>query len=101
MPNTGTATLGGGHDNRAGQGNVLRQAQLCVAGAGRHIDNQAIELAPQNVTQQLLDRRHHHRPAPDHRLFFIDKEADGHGLDAISDERPDGAALGLRLSFEA
>jgi len=35
------------------QRHVLRQGELCVAGAGRHVDHENIERAPGHVAQHL------------------------------------------------
>ena len=64
-------------------GTVCAKVKLRIAGAGRHVDDETIEFAPGDIAQHLLDRGHDHRPAPDHRLFLVDQEADRHGLDAI------------------
>ena len=39
-----------------------------IAGAGRQVDDQVIQLAPLHVAQQLLHGAGDHRAAPDHRL---------------------------------
>ena len=71
------------HDHRAGQRHILRHRQLCVAGAGRHVDDQHVELAPCHFAQHLVERRHHHRAAPDHRRVFFHQEAHRHDLQAV------------------
>ena len=55
-----------------------------VAGAGRHVDDQVVELAPVRVAEQLHQRLRHHRPAPHHRLLLVDQKADRHHLDAVA-----------------
>ena len=67
-----------GHDDGAGHRHALRQRELDVAGARRHVDDQVVELAPVGVAEQLRQRLRDHRPAPDHGLFGVDQEADGH-----------------------
>ena len=41
-------------DDDAGQGHLLRHAQLRISGAGRHVDDQDIQLAPGYIAQHLL-----------------------------------------------
>jgi hypothetical protein len=48
-------------------GTFLRQRQLRVAGSGRHVDHQIIDILPVGLLEQLLERLGDHRPAPDHR----------------------------------
>ena len=69
------------------QRHVLRQRELRVAGAGRHIDHENVEGAPGDVAQHLGDRRHHHRPAPDHRGLFLDQKTDRHDGEAEALDR--------------
>jgi hypothetical protein len=71
----------------AGERHALAQRELDVAGAGRHVDDQVVEVAPVRLAQQLLQRLHGHRAAPDHRLVAIDQEADGHDLHTVVLER--------------
>ena len=55
-----------------------------------------------HVAQHLGDRRHHHRPAPDHRGVFLDQEADRHDRQAEAFDRDHLAILGqLRLVADA
>ena len=60
------------------------ERELDVAGAGRHVDDQVVEVAPVGLAQQLLERLRDHRPAPDHRLVGLDQEADRHHLHAVA-----------------
>ena len=64
-----------GDDHRAGHRHLLRERQLDVAGAGRHVDDQVVEVAPVGVLEQLLERLRHHRPAPHHRRVGVDHES--------------------------
>ena len=61
-------------------GTFCDERQLDVAGAGRHVDDQVVEVAPVGVLQQLLERLRDHRAAPDHRRVGVDQEADRHRL---------------------
>ena len=78
--------LGRRYDDGAGKVGVLRHRQLCVAGAGRHVDDQHIERPPCNVTQHLRDCAHHHWAAPDEGFRFVDDEADRHDFDTVAVE---------------
>ncbi len=68
-------------------GTGLREAQLNIAGAGRHVDDEVVELAPQRVVQNLVEGADDHRTAPDHGLVFVDEEADRVHLDAVRGDR--------------
>src|SRR4029434_5636062 len=57
-----------GDHNRAGHSNSLNESELDVAGAGRKINNEVIELTPLGAAQKLRDDAVKHRTAPDHRL---------------------------------
>jgi hypothetical protein len=43
-------------------GTFCDERELDVAGAGRHVDDQVVDLAPVGVLEQLLERLRHHRP---------------------------------------
>ena len=45
-----------------------------VAGAGRHVDDEVVGVAPVDVGEELLERLVQHRPAPDDRLVFAREE---------------------------
>ena len=64
-----------------------------VAGAGRQVDEQVVQLAPGDVLEELRQRLVQHRPAPDDRRVLLDEEADRHDLHAVGLERED-LALG-------
>ncbi len=80
--------------NGAGNRYALRQRELDVARARRHVDHEVIELTPVGVAQQLIQRRSHHGPAPDHRLLDVDQESDRHRDHAVIAERLDALAIG-------
>jgi hypothetical protein len=87
-----------GDDHGAGHRHLLRQRQLDVAGARRHVDDQVIEIAPVGLAEQLVERLGHHRTAPDHRRLDIDHEADRHRLQAVGLQRLHAlAVVRLRL----
>ena len=82
-----------GHDHRAGHRHALRQRELDVAGAGRQVDDQVVEVLPVGLAQQLLQRLRGHRAAPDHGLVLVDQEADRHHLHAVVLQRLHGLAV--------
>ena len=59
--------------------------------------------SPQATSRSIwVERRDHHRPAPDHRRLLLDEEADGHHLQAVALERhQDAAADRLGPSLQA
>src|SRR5262245_22398662 len=76
-------------DDGPGQVDLLRQRQLGVAGPGRKVDDEVVERAPRDVLEELLDRLHDHRPAPDDRLVDVHEEPERHDLDAVALDRND------------
>ncbi|CAG9197453.1 hypothetical protein BGLA2_1250004 [Burkholderia gladioli] len=83
-----------GDDHRAGHRHALRQRELDVAGARRHVDDQVVQVLPVGLSQQLFQRRGRHRPAPDHRIVLVDQEADRVGLQAVAHQRVHGLVVG-------
>src|SRR3989338_7580186 len=76
--------LRGGYDHRAGERHLLGQRKLDVAGAGRQVNDQIVQVIPARLAQQLIQRLRDHRAAPDHRRIIAgDEEADGHRLQTI------------------
>ena len=63
-------------DHRAGHRHFLRERQLDVSGAWRHVDDEIVQLAPVGILEQLLERLRHHRSPPHHRRIRIDEKAD-------------------------
>ena len=55
-------------------GTSWSERQLRVAGAGRKVDDQDVELAPDDVLQELAHDAHDHRPAPDDRRAIVEEE---------------------------
>src|SRR5688572_21550389 len=80
-------------DHGTAYGHPLRQGQLDVPGARRHVDDQIVELAPVCFTQELGEGLGHHRAAPDHRLLFLDQEPDRHRAQAVGCERLEPLAV--------
>ena len=57
----------------------LRHGQRFIAGAGRAVNDQVVQIVPLHVLQELPDDAHLHRPAPDDRLIRPrEQEPDGH-----------------------
>ena len=83
---------GRGDDDRAGDRDGLDQRELHVAGAGREIDQQIVELAPDYAAQELRDYAVEHRAAPDHGLVAGIQQAHRDHLDALDFDR-DGCAF--------
>src|SRR5215469_18973022 len=87
------------HDYRAVERDLLRERELRVAGARRQIDHQKILRTPQRVLEELTDRTHYHRPAPNHRRLFGEEEANRHQLDAVAFDRVEILAAGRTRPF--
>ena len=82
-----------GDDDGAGDRHLLRQRQLDIAGAGRHVDDQVIEVTPVGLFQQLRQRLRHDRAAPHHRFVGVDHETDRRDLQAVVFQRLHGLAV--------
>ncbi len=80
-------------DHRAAHRHPLRESELDVARAGRHVDDQIVEVAPVRLREQLVQRRRDHRATPGHRLLVVDEEADRHCLEPVRDERLERLAV--------
>ena len=65
-----------GHNHGTRDRYFLRECQLNIAGARRHIHHQIIQIAPVGQLQQLLQRLRDHGAAPDHGLIRVDHETD-------------------------
>ena len=86
--------LRGGDDDGARDLRLLGQGHLHVAGTGRQVDDQHVQLAPLHLRQHLLKRAHQHRAAPDDRLILAGHQADGHQRDAVIAKRQDRLVVG-------
>ena len=64
-----------GDDDDLGARQELRHRERDVAGAGRHVDDEEVGLAPVHVGEELLERLVQHRAAPDDRLVLAGEEA--------------------------
>ncbi len=67
--------LRGGDDDGGADVTDLGERQLRVAGAGREIHQEVVELAPLHVAQELSDDLHDDRPAPDRRRVALHDQA--------------------------
>ena len=83
-----------GDDHRTGQRYALAQGELDVAGAGGHVDDQVIKVAPIGLAQQLLQGLRGHRAAPHHGLVLRHQKANRHDLHAVVFQRLHGFAVG-------
>ena len=77
------------HDEHLGARQQLAERDRHVAGAGRHVDDERVELAPVDVGEELLERAVEHRPAPHHRRVLVEEVADRDQLQAAADRRHD------------
>ena len=72
-----------GDDDGTGERRGLNQDELYVAGAGRQIDDEVIEVAPVDIAQELLNDAVEHRAAPDQRLVAGIQKPHRHDLHAV------------------
>ena len=78
---------GDDHDLRAWE--QLSERDRNVAGPGRHVDDERVELAPVHVGEELLERAVQHRPTPHDRRVLLEEEADRHQLQVAAHRRHD------------
>src|SRR5204863_5288491 len=90
-----------GHDDGAADVERLGERQLGVAGAGREIDQEVVELAPLHVPHELLDHLHDDGTAPDRRRVALHDQPERHDLYAVTLERLNLAAPHLGLLVHA
>jgi len=89
-------------DDRAGQRRLLHQGELRIAGARRQIDDENVERRPGDVAEQLAERAHHHRAAPDDGVLGRHEKAHRHALHAVILQRLDALLrVHLRLPVDA
>ena len=79
----------------------LRERHRDVAGAGRQVDEQVVELAPGDVLEELRQGLVQHRPAPHDGGVLLYEEADRHDLHAVGLHRQDLALGGDRRALAA
>ncbi len=76
-----------GDNDGAGDRDGLDQGELDVAGARRKIDQEIVELAPDDAAQELRDDAVQHRAAPNHRCVAGAEQAHRDHLDALRFDR--------------
>ncbi len=83
--------------------NVLRQRQLNVTGAWRHIQHQIIQIRPHCLLQHLQQRLAGHRAAPDHSVIVGHQVTDRVSRQAVRHDRRHMRAVrrGWTLVFRA
>ena len=97
QPTSTTVVVQEDDDDGAGEREELAQGQRDVAGAGREVDQQVVQVGPLGVVQeQLLEGAVGHRAAPDEGLVLLDERADGDGVDAVDVVREDLVAADAR-----
>ncbi len=75
--------LRGRNNHGPRQRHLLRQRQLRIPRARRHVQNQHVQLAPFHFAHHLHQGGNHHRAAPDHRRFLVHQEPHRHHLQTI------------------
>ena len=85
----GGGLLGRGHDEDLGVGDELGDRDRDVSGARGQVEQQHVEVAPEDVAEELLQRPVQHRPAPHDRLVARDEHADRDDLHVVLDGRQD------------
>ena len=71
-------------DDRAGERDGLHDGELDVAGAGREIEHEEIEVAPLDLPEKLLGVFRDHRPAQDGGRGVVEQEAHRHELQVVA-----------------
>ena len=93
--------LRGGHDEGAVERQGLHQGKLRIAGARWHIDQENINFAPLHILDELLNRFHDHRPAPNDRSVVVHQKAHRHDFNAMALERHERFAINFRPTLQA
>ena len=83
-----------GHDDRTGERDRLHNRELNVAGAGRQIEHEIIELAPFDLSQELLRVSRDHRSAQNRRRSVIEQEPHRHQFQVVLLDRDDPILFG-------
>ena len=87
----GGGLLRGGHHDHLGAGQVLPEGDRDVAGAGRQVEQQHVEVAPVDVREHLHQGPVEHRPAPGDHLVATGLEH----ADRDDRDRPLGVGTGM------
>ena len=77
---------GGDHEN-LGVREQLGHGDRHVAGAGRQVQQQDVQVAPEHIGQELLDGAVQHGAAPHNRLLVLHEHADGDDLYPVGHRR--------------
>ena len=80
----GRGLLRRGDHEDLGVGDQLRHRDRDVAGARRQVEQQHVEVAPEHVGEELLQRAVQHRAAPDDRGVALGEHADRDDLHAVA-----------------
>ena len=95
----------GGDDEDLGPRQHPGQAHLDVAGAGRHVDEEVVELAPADVLQELLDGAVQDEAPPHDGRVLVGQKSHGDDLHQARAhgqlEGDDLLGLGLQLALHA
>ncbi|MPN48110.1 hypothetical protein SDC9_195714 [bioreactor metagenome] len=59
------------HQHRLAVGNHLAYGQRLIAGTGRAVDHQIVQISPHHIGKQLFYQADFGRAAPDHRVVRI------------------------------
>ena len=87
-------------DHGAAHGHALRERELNITRARRHVDDEIVELTPIRLREQLIQRRGHHGSTPSHRLPIVDEKPDRHRHESMGRQRLERlavAAFGMAL----
>ena len=90
--------LWGGDDDGARKAQALCQRQLSVTSAGRQVEDEVVELAPGDLSDQHLEVLRHHRPAQDGGVVVVAEQPHGHRLDAMAFTGHHTSVLGTEWS---
>ena len=85
--------LRGGDDDGAVERDGLDDGELDVAGAGRQVEDQVVEVAPGDLAEELLGVAGGERAADDDRRVVVEQESHRHELDAVGFDRDDVVVL--------
>ena len=78
------------HDHTSRERQLLAERKLHIAGAGRQVENEVVEVAPHGVVENLLDDRHDHGTAHDVGARHAAHPAERHAQHVLQLERKPG-----------
>ena len=85
LSHLGRSRLRGGHDEQLRIGDELGYRQGNVASTWRQVQQEHVQVAPEDVREELLEGAVEHRPAPDYGRVALHELANGDVLDAVGD----------------